>query len=89
MSLPHGRHIRVSARYPEAAGRCDRTGFLFNRRDLQWQYQWAGQSLVNLQFLVGPQYLDEPQEQLRSIIIPSDPVPVWQPRPEHFSVEEA
>lgn len=32
--------------------------------------------------------LDVPQEQNRSISLPADPVPVWQPRPENFDAAE-
>lgn len=90
MPLPHGRFTRVNGSCPEAVGRCDRSGFIFNRVDLQWQYQWGGQSLINLQLLIGPQYIDEPNEQLRSIILPPDPLPIFQPRVDQpMSVDEA
>jgi hypothetical protein len=32
--------------------------------------------------------LDTPQQQLRAIQLPADPVPVWQPRPENFLAAE-
>lgn len=75
---------RTSARNPQAYGVCDRCGFWYNLVDLKWQYQWAGNNLINLQLRVCDTCLDVPQEQLRAIVIPADPVPVYQPRPENF-----
>ena len=85
MAGPHG-HARVSASNPEAAAICDRCGRLFSRSDLMWQYQWAGAQLINLRILVDQSCLDIPQEQLRSIVIPPDPIPVRDPRPQNFAV---
>jgi len=75
---------RTSARNPQAHAICDRCGFRFNHVRLQWQYDWAGSSLVNLRILVCDRCLDVPQEQLRAIVIPADPVPIMNPRPENF-----
>lgn len=84
---PTGR-ARVSARRPSALGICDRCGFTYNLKDLRWQYQWAGAHLQNLRLLVCENTcLDIPQEQLRSIIIPPDPLPVFNPRPEQYTQE--
>lgn len=83
---PHGR-ATVDARSPRAFGVCDKCGFLFNHNQLQWQFQWAGTRLQNLQILVCQSCLDVPQTQLKSIIIPPDPVPISNPRPELYNVE--
>jgi len=40
--------------------------------------------LINKRILVCPTCLDKPQEQLRAIIVPSDPVPIANPRVEYF-----
>lgn len=78
---------RVSARSPEAHGICDRCGFRYLLKDLQWQYQWSGARLQNLRLLVcTTDCLDKPQPQLKSIIIPADPTPVLNPRPEQYAV---
>jgi hypothetical protein len=79
-SRPHGR-ARVDPRYPQAFAWCDRCQFQFNLVDLQWQYQWAGAQLQNKRILVCNRCLDKPQEQLRTITLPADPVPVMYPRP--------
>jgi len=41
--------------------------------------------LVNLRLLVCPECLDVPQPQLRTIIIPADPLPIPNPRPENYT----
>lgn len=83
---PNGR-ARVSARSPSALAICDRCGFTYNRPDLAYQYQWQGMQLQNLNLLVCKTCLDVPQVQLKTIILPPDPVPVDDPRPERYSQE--
>jgi len=77
---PHGR-ARVSARDPRAFGICDRCNFQYNLQSLTWQFEWQGAQLQNRRILVCPICLDVPQENLRSIVLPPDPVPVLNPRP--------
>jgi hypothetical protein len=79
---------RVSAKNPQAQAVCDRCSLWYNLVDLQWQFQWAGTHLQNLWLRVCRQCLDVPQEQLRAITLPADPVPVWQPRVENFARDE-
>jgi len=79
---------RVSAKNPQAQGVCDRCGIWYNLVDLQWQFDWRGTALQNLWLRVCGRCLDTPQEQLRAIQLPADPVPVWQPRPENFVADE-
>lgn len=74
----------TSRRYPRAHAICDRCGFEFNHDELQWQFQWAGPRLQNLRILVCRTCLDVPQEQLRTIVLPPDPVPIQNPRPEDY-----
>lgn len=79
---------RVSAKNPQAQGVCDRCGIWYNLVNLNWQYDWRGTSLQNLWIRVCARCTDTPQEQLRAITLPADPVPVWQPRPENFDADE-
>jgi hypothetical protein len=72
---------RTSARSPQAHAFCDRCGGRFNHVDLSWQIDWAGASMVNKRILVCHTCLDEPQQQLRAIILQPDPVPILNPRP--------
>ena len=81
---PHG-HVRVSSRSPRAAGSCDRCGFLYNHRDLRWQFDWTGIRLTNLRILVCERCLDVPQEQFRPPPMSPDPVPIMNARPEPFA----
>jgi len=71
---------RISARNPRAAAQCDRCGFIYNHSDLSWQYDWAGASLINKRILVCERCNDVPQQQLRAIVVPADPVPIQNPR---------
>ena len=76
---PHGR-AQVDRRSPHAWAVCDRCGFLYNHKDLQWQYIWAGARTANQNLLVCYKCLDDLQEQLRAIVLPADPVPIKNPR---------
>jgi hypothetical protein len=79
---------RTSATNPQAHAICDRCAFRYNHVDLKWQYDWAGASLINKRILVCSTCYDEPQQQLRAIIIPADPVPIINPRVEPYAWDE-
>jgi len=51
---------------------------------LSWQYDWAGASMINKRMLVCNTCYDVPQEQLRAIIVPADPMPILNPRVQDF-----
>lgn len=67
---------RVNARNPQAQSLCQRCGIWHNFVDLQWQHDWRGNALQNTRLLVCHNCLDRPQEQLRAIVVPADPLPV-------------
>lgn len=77
----HG-HIKVSRKDPHAAAQCDRCGFYYNHTALRWQYEWRGDSVKNIYWLVCKRCLDNPQPQLKTRRIPPDPVPIKNPRPD-------
>ena len=79
---------RASSTNPRAFAVCDRCGIWYNRQNLHWQFDWAGASLINKRILVCGRCTDTPQEQLRAIVIPADPVPIDQPRLEYFANDE-
>ena len=79
---------RTSARNPQAFAVCDRCAIWSNHVDLRWQYDWAGASLINKRILVCNTCYDEPQQQLRAIIIPADPTPIINPRVEPYAWDE-
>jgi hypothetical protein len=84
---PHGR-ARVSSRNPQAFGICDRCGILYNHNQLQWQFDWAGASLINKRILVCDTCNDVPQNQLRAIVLPADPTPILNPRVQDYGTAE-
>lgn len=74
----------ISSQNPRAAGQCDRCGFIYNHHKLQWQFDYAGASLINKRILVCNECLDTPQDQLRAIVLPADPVPIQNPRTQDY-----
>lgn len=79
---------RTSATNPQAHAICDRCGGRFNLVDLRNQRQWFGTTLKTYNILVHPECYDRPQEQLRAIALPADPVPKANARIEYFSTYE-
>ena len=88
-STSYKGRARINPSAPEAVGVCDRCGALYNLLDLRFQFDWAGTAMINRQLRVCPTCYDTPQQQLRAIVLPPDPPPVWQPRPEPYLVDEA
>jgi len=57
---------------------------------LQWQYDYNGSStLQNLRLLVCDRCYDVPQIQLSPNILPPDPLPIYNARPEPYTLDEA
>lgn len=79
---------RISSSNPQAFGVCDRCAMWYNHVDLKWQYDWAGASLINKRLLVCDSCYDEPQQQLRAIALPADPVPIVNPRVEPYLYDD-
>ena len=90
MPDPRSKFACVDPRDPSAWAICDRCGFLFNQKDLVWQDSWAGQHLFNTGALVCTKNgcYDIPNEQLRTIILPPDPLPVLNARVPNYAYEE-
>lgn len=79
---------RTSAKNPQAFAVCQRCGIWYNRVNLTFQFEWRGAQLQNLFILVCKDCLDIPQEQLRAITLPADPVPIFYPSVEDFTGDE-
>ena len=79
---------RTSASNPRAFAVCDRCGIWENHENLRWQFDWRGASLMNIRLLVCRTCYDTPQNQLRAIIVPADPVPIANPRVESYVANE-
>lgn len=77
----HGR-ATVNVNSPQAFGVCDRCGFWYNHVNLSRQFEWGGIKLVDTGMLVCRTCYDKPNEQLRARLLPPDPVPIRNPRPE-------
>lgn len=85
---PHPRRARTDPTNPQAWGTDDRSGFVGVHRDLRWQFEWQGTTLENQRVLVYPDMLDKPNRQLGTIVLPPDPVPVRNARPENYAIDE-
>lgn len=79
---------RTTAKSPSAFGVCDRCSMWYNLKDLQWQMDWRGNSLQNIRLLVCNRCTDVPQEQLRTIRLPADPLPIPNARIENYAADE-
>lgn len=85
---PHPRRAETNPSAPRAWATCDKCGFVLNLHKLSWQHEWAGLQLYNKRILVCDTCLDKPQRQLGSIVLPPDPMPVMNARPENYAVDE-
>lgn len=72
---------------PEAWGQCDRCNRTYLHKNLTFQKKWQGIQLANLFVLVCWECYDKPQENIRTLIIPPDPIPIMNARPEQYSAE--
>ena len=59
-----------------------------NLENMKFQYDWRGTGLSNLRILVHEDELDVPQRQLGAIILPIDPPPLLNARPEPYAIDE-
>jgi hypothetical protein len=79
---------RTNPSAPQAHAICDRCGCRYNFVDLQWQMEWRGATLQNIRILVCRTCLDRPQENIRSIVVPADPMPIINARVQDFAAAE-
>lgn len=77
----------TSSTNPRAFGVCQRCGIWYNRDRLIPQFQWQGAGLQNLWIFTCLDCHDTPQQQLRSLALPADPVPVAYPLVEPFDYD--
>ena len=83
---PHGK-AKVDPTSPRAFGVCDRDGMLHSLDDLVWQEYYRGPDLENVWLRVCKRCLDKPNVNVVPKILPPDPLPREQPRPENFTQE--
>lgn len=79
----YGKYFQTSFSKPASYGVCDRTGFIFNSKDLVKQMVWAGNSKVWTGWMVGKPFIDIPSQAQRPPLILGDPKPVENPRIPH------
>lgn len=86
---PRPKRAEVNPSDPRAYATCDRCGMITNHYKMSFQWDWAGPRMQNLRILVCESCLDVPSEAaLRSIVIPPDPPPVFNARPEPYPIDE-
>lgn len=71
-----------------ARGVCDRCQFVWFLSELQYQYDFRGDNLVNTRWRVCPPCMDKPYEGYRPVKLPPDPLPALDPRVEPLQQEE-
>jgi hypothetical protein len=84
----HPRRAEVDPSAPAAWATSDRSGFVGNHADLRWQHDYAGFDVVSQNFLVFPDEYDVPNRQLGALILPPDPTPIMNARPEQYTIDE-
>lgn len=82
----HAR-AEVDIRDPQAFATCDRCGIQYNLEDLTWQLDFRGKQLMNLRLLVCSRCTDRPAAFTQPVILPPDPDPVFNARPE-YSIDD-
>lgn len=76
---------RLDPQHPVAQAVCDYCGTWWSLPDFRRQFEFYGDSLEDTGYLACPRCLSQPQPQLSTPILPEDPVPVLNPRPEYYS----
>src|SRR5271166_5678414 len=85
---PHPKRTTLNIDQPDPWGTCDRSGFIGDHSRMKFQFQWAGSALINTGILVHPDQYDVPSDFLRTLIIPPDPDPLFNARPEPYTIDE-
>ena len=75
-------HARLDPQRPMAFAICERCGFMYRHCDLRWDTQFHGKQIRRTGYLVCASCNDVPNPTLRPIVLPPDPVPILNPRPE-------
>lgn len=85
----HPKNAQVDADNPRAWGTCDRCGFVWNLDKLNWQYAYQGSMTPqNTRFLVCSRCNDPLNPQDQPYVLPPDPLPVFNARPENYVLDE-
>lgn len=86
----HPKNAEVDPESPRAWATCDRCGFVQNHYKLRWQYAYMGSTQpMNTHLLVCPSCEDQLNPQDTPNILPPDPVPILNARPEPYVLDES
>lgn len=85
----HPKNAEVDGESPRAWSTCDRCGFIYNLHKLQWQYSYMGAfQAINTRLLVCSSCLDPLNPSDQAYILPPDPAPIFNARPEPYTIDE-
>ena len=84
----HPRRAQVDRQHPQGWATSDRNGHVGNLAKMKWQFDYRGSQIINTRVLVHEDELDIPQRQLGTLVIPPDPLPLINARPENYSIDE-
>lgn len=76
-----GKYVDINPDNPDALGICQRSGFIFNHKDLVKQMVWSGNTKVWTGLMVGKPFEDVLNQQNRPPTVKPDPVPIKDARP--------
>lgn len=76
-------HARASPSNPIGVFLCDRCTMVWPRTAARRQFYWSGARLADSGLIVCTKCLDDPNEQYRALILPPDPIPFDNPRPDY------
>lgn len=87
---PHPKYTDpVGGSIPNAWATCDRCGFVWDHKNVDWQFDWRGAREHNLRILICPRCKDNSQRQLGVLILPPDPDPIKDARIEPYDIDES
>lgn len=89
MALRYKGRAEVDPENPRAFGICNRCGFQHNLYMLNWQFAWMGPKIIRKNILVCSMCMDDLAEFMRTAILPIDPPPLFNVRPEPYDIDEA
>lgn len=85
---PHPKRTTLNIEKPDPWGTSDRNGMVGDHSRMVWQFRYAGNELINTRLLVHPDEYDIPNEQFKTLILPPDPDPLMNARPEQYVIDE-
>ena len=89
--MAHRPHPRGTTRNPADGPwtACDDCGFLYSQNRMAFQYDFYGGTVPqNSGFLKCPTCMDDLAYQFKLLILPPDPKPIMNTRPENYFVDE-